>query len=109
VNLNEVAEIMTIISGIITAVASPLILGFIYFLIRMIKKDRSAHKKLTNALISIQKNTFVSIYYSAKKAGGIELYERSMLEEMYKSYGDLGGNSFVEKIMKEIDEIKTLD
>jgi len=111
--IKEVIEIMNIISGIIIAVAGPLLLAGVIFIIRLIKKnvtkDKDAHQKLTNALVAIQKNYFIQIYYTSKKEGGIRLYERDMLEEMHKSYKELGGNSYIDKIMEEIKYMKTLD
>lgn len=105
----EVIEIMNIITGIIIAVGSPLILAFIYSIRRMVKKDRGAHRKLANAIIDVQRVNFVQVYYQAKKNGGIRIYERRSLNEMYDSYTDLEANSFITDIMDEIKDMKTLD
>lgn len=107
-NLKEVIEIMDIATGIITGVATPIILAFIYFISRMVKRDRGAHKKLTDAIIDVQRTYFVQVYYEAKRNGGIKLYERRSLNEMYKSYTDLEANSFISDIMEEIKDMPTL-
>lgn len=108
-SIKEVLEMTEIITGIGVAVLSPIILATVVLIKKSIQKDRRAHCMLSEGIIALQKDRFVELYYKCKEQNGIRLYQRDILENMFKSYQELGGNSYIEKIMDEINHMKTLD
>jgi len=105
----EVRLMTNIISGIIIGVSGPLILSLVILIAKNIKRDRGAHNRLTEGLVALQKDRFVEMYYKVREQKGVRLYQRDILEDLHKSYHDLGGNSYIDKIMDEISHMPTLD
>lgn len=84
------------------------ITGFIGFLVAIIKKGfRSFESKFKNMELSNQnmlRSQIVDIYYSYKKSKRIPFYQKEVVNECYDAYSKNGGNSFVEDLVKEINE-----
>lgn len=105
---SEVLKMIDIGSQIIVAVASPLILGFIYGVRKMIKKDRGAHKKLEGGLRSMLRAQILQMYETGIKNDGMTLFQKSTAEELYMDYKNLGGNGFVEDLMNKIHNMNEI-
>ncbi len=114
----EAVEIMGTATTIVTGIASPLILGLIYYIIRIIKSAATkrkqevvdhdiVHDMLIRSIMSIQRNDFVTMYKDVMKKGYMTMYEKQSLLKMHESYKELGGNSFVDEIMEELKTIPT--
>ena len=54
-----------------------------------------------NAMIDTRE-TIIQYYYKGKKNKGLERYELEIVNDLYESYQNLGGNSYVSSLVKEI-------
>ena len=87
-------------------IALPIVLtalmGYIVWLLKNQKKDRSANSKGTMLLLRVQ-----LIHYHVKYTalGEIPSYAYQNFIDMYEAYHKLGGNGMVTKMKEEIDEL----
>lgn len=87
-------------------IALPIVLtalmGYIVWLLKNQKKDRSANSKGTMLLLRVQ-----LIHYHDKYTalGEIPSYAYQNFIDMYEAYHKLGGNGMVTKMKEEIDEL----
>ncbi len=102
-------------SGILIAVASPIILGFIYSITKMVKKDRNAHSELKsgigvimNSQRSLLRSQILQMYEVGVNNNGMTLMQKSTIDELYKDYKALGGNGFVEDIMHKVHKMDNI-
>ena len=80
----------------------PIILGYIVWLLKNQKKDRDANSKGTMLLLRVQ---LIEYHTKYMKEGSIPSYAYENFNEMYQAYHELGGNSMVTRMKKEIDEL----
>lgn len=73
------------------------------------KKHSEEHKCLEKNDVQLKENAMfhtrevvVKFYYKGKAQGHLDKYELKLVEELYKNYISLGGNSFVTDLMTEI-------
>ena len=59
---------------------------------------------LINGMKCLLRSEILRIYYNHKDAEKIRQYEYENIEFLYKAYKALKGNSFIDKIHKEIEE-----
>ena len=59
---------------------------------------------LINGMKCLLRSEILKIYYNHKDVEKIRQYEYENLEFLYKAYKALKGNSFIDKIHKEIEE-----
>ena len=58
-----------------------------------------------NALLALQRKSLLDSYEHYITKGYITLEEKETLVKQFNSYSELGGNSFVEELIKEIKEL----
>lgn len=92
----------------ICTVALPVILGYIVWLLKNQKKDRSANSKGTMLLLRVQ---LIEYHKEYMDKGEIPTYAYQNFCEMYEAYHALGGNGMVTKMYEDIKELhfKTKD
>lgn len=92
----------------ICTVALPVILGYIVWLLKNQKKDRSANSKGTMLLLRVQ---LINYHDKYMKKGEIPTYAYQNFCEMYDAYHALGGNGMVTKMYEDIKDLhfKTKD
>lgn len=83
-------------------IALPIILGYIVWLLKRQKKDRSANSKGTMLLLRVQLIDYHDKYI---KLGTIPSYAYENFVEMYEAYHALGGNGMVTKMYEEIHNL----
>ena len=93
--------LFAIVTSVVTA-SVPIILGYIVWLLKQQKKDRSANSKGTMLLLRVQLTDYHDKYV---KRGEIPSYAYENFCEMYAAYHALGGNGMITKMYKEIQEI----
>lgn len=93
--------LFAIITSVVTA-SVPIILGYIVWLLKQQKKDRSANSKGTMLLLRVQ---LIDYHDKYVKRGEIPSYAYENFCEMYAAYHALGGNGMITKMYKEIQEI----
>ncbi len=70
------------------------------------ESQESEFKLIKKALLAMTRERINSAhdYYMSKKVIGA--HSLFIIEELYKSYKDLGGNSFIDRLMKDIRELE---
>lgn len=86
----------------ICTVALPVILGYIVWLLKNQKKDRSANSKGTMLLLRVQ---LINYHDKYMKKGEIPTYAYQNFCEMYDAYHALGGNGMVTKMYEDIKDL----
>jgi hypothetical protein len=94
-----------IVMEIIT-VALPIILGYIVWLLKQQKKDRSANSKGTMLLLRGQLKAYHKEYM---QRGWITSEELADYLEMYDAYHSLGGNGVATKWQEDIKGLEVRD
>lgn len=94
-------DITQILVAVLTVVVTPL-MGYIVWLLKEQKKDRTAQEKGIMLLLRVQ---LIEYHDKYVKKGEIPTYAYDNFEDMYQAYHELGGNSMVEKMHKEINEL----
>lgn len=84
------------------AIALPVLLGYIVWLLKNQKKDRDANSKGTMLLLRVQMIEYHDKYCTLEQ---IPSYAYDNFSEMYQAYHELGGNGMIEKMKQEIDEL----
>ena len=84
------------------AIALPILLGYIVWLLKQQKKDKDANSKGTMLLLRVQ---LIEYHDKYMKLGEIPSYAYQNFCEMYDAYHELGGNGMVTKMKNEIEEI----
>lgn len=80
----------------------PILLGYIVWLLKQQKKERSANSKGTMLLLRVQLIEYHDRYTTL---GHIPSYAYQNFCEMYEAYHSLGGNGMVTKMYNEICEL----
>ena len=87
-------------------IALPIVLtalmGYIVWLLKNQKKDRSANSKGTMLLLRVQ---LIEYHDKYTTLGEIPSYAYENFMEMYQAYHELGGNGIVTKMKQEIEEL----
>ena len=97
--INEIVmkTILTIVGFIVTGV-----LGFLVAKVKDYKKRDIIQQEALKCLI---RSSITSKYYVYSELGCIPLYEKENLNYMNEQYISMGGNSYISKIMEEINSL----
>ncbi len=87
--------IIAIIGGIVTETAT---------LIGVIVSHNRDKKKSTNGIRCLLRSEMLRIYYHHREQGKMRQYEYENFVYLYEAYKELKGNSFIDKIYKEVQE-----
>ena len=91
-----------ILVAVLTVVVTPL-MGYIVWLLKEQKKDRTAQEKGIMLLLRVQ---LIEYHDKYMRKGKIPTYAFQNFEDMYEAYHELGGNSMAEKMHEEINELR---
>lgn len=83
-------------------IALPVLLGYIVWLLKRMKKDKDANSKGTMLLLRVQMIEYHDRYM---EQGDIPSYAYQNFVEMYDAYHQLGGNGMITKMYEEIQEL----
>ena len=89
--------ILTIVSFSIT--------GTIGFMIARLKDYKNRDKNQEEALKCLLRSNITSKYYVYTELKEIPLYEKENIDYMFEQYDKMGGNSYVEGLVKEINAL----
>ena len=95
-------DITQILVAILTVVVTPL-MGYIVWLLKEQKKDRTAQEKGIMLLLRVQ---LIEYHDKYMRKGKTPTYAFQNFEDMYEAYHELGGNSMAEKMHEEINELR---
>lgn len=90
---------------IIAILGSSSIATIITAIINAIITHSRAYKNLENANKIIMKDRIKHLGKSYIERGNVSLDELEDLHEMHQCYHDLGGNGFLDQLMKEVDSL----
>jgi hypothetical protein len=89
--------VLTIVSFSIT--------GFLGFMIARLKDYKKRDKNQEEALKCLLRSNITSKYYVYTELKEIPLYEKENIDYMFEQYDKMGGNSYVEGLVKEINAL----
>lgn len=95
-------DITQLLVAVLTVVVTPL-MGYIVWLLKEQKKDRTAQEKGIMLLLRVQ---LIEYHDKYMRKGKIPTYAFQNFEDMYEAYHELGGNSMAEKMHEEINELR---
>ena len=99
----EIIKLIAEIAGCITATfaALAILIKPIRERIFKTKKDNKSEREGLQCLI---RSDILRLYREHQKEQAMPEYEFECLNRLYKSYKDLGGNSFIDKLYEDIQE-----
>ena len=89
--------VLTIVSFSIT--------GILGFMIARLKDYKKRDKNQEEALKCLLRSNITSKYYVYTELKEIPLYEKENIDYMFEQYDKMGGNSYVEGLVKEINAL----
>jgi hypothetical protein len=89
--------VLTIVSFSIT--------GVLGFMIARLKDYKNRDKNQEEALKCLLRSNITSKYYVYTELKEIPLYEKENIDYMFEQYDKMGGNSYVEGLVKEINAL----
>lgn len=95
--------ISTIISVIITAILT----GIIGYFTGKMKVYKQRDTRQEEALKCLLRSNITSKYYVYSEMKQIPYYEKENIDKMFEQYKNMGGNSYVDTIVKEINHLPT--
>lgn len=89
--------ILTIVGFVIT--------GLLGYFTAKIKSYKEKDSRQEEALKCLLRSNITSKYYVYSEMGEIPYYEKENIDIMFEQYKNMGGNSYVETIVKEINAL----
>ena len=87
--------ILTIVGFVVT--------GCLGYFVAKIKSYKEKDTRQEEALKCLLRSNITSKYYVYSELGEIPYYEKENIDKMFEQYKMMGGNSYVETIVKEIN------
>lgn len=94
-----------IVSKIIGSIITFIVSGLLGYCLNMIKNYKGRDKTQEEALKCLLRSNITSKYYEYSLKKEIPYYEKENLNYMFEQYKKMNGNSYVEKIMDEINHL----
>lgn len=88
-------------------IVSSITTGIIGYFMGKIKSYKNRDKRQEEALKCLLRSSITSKYYVYSELGEIPYYEKENIDIMFEQYKNMGGNSYVETIVKEINQLPT--
>lgn len=97
--LNEIIlKVILTVVGFITT-------GVLGYLVAKVKDYKKRDVNQEEALKCLLRSNITSKYYVYNELKEIPLYEKENIDYMFEQYKAMGGNSYVERIVKEINDL----
>ena len=90
---------------ILTCTIGVAVPGLIGYLLGAIKSYRKKEKTQNEALKCLLRNNITSKYYVYTQLGYVPIYEKENVTYAYEQYKNMGGNSYIDVIMVEFNEL----
>lgn len=94
-----------IILKIVLTVVGIVVTGIAGYLTATLKNYKKRENTQQEALKCLLRSAITSKYYVYNELGSIPLYEKENLNYMNEQYIKMGGNSYIAKIMEEINKL----
>ena len=95
----------TIVLNIILTVVGFIVTGLLGYLTAKIKSYKSRDKRQEEALKCLLRSNITSKYYVYSELGEIPYYEKENINYLFKQYEEMDGNSYVKKIVTEMNNL----
>lgn len=93
-----------ILKAVLTVVGF-LVTGVLGYLSASIKNYKNKDSTQEESLKCLLRSNITSKYYVYSELGEIPFYEKENIDYMFEQYKKMGGNSYVEQIVKEINKL----
>ena len=94
-----------IILKVILTVVGFITTGVLGYLVAKVKDYKKRDTNQEEALKCLLRSNITSKYYVYNEMGSIPIYEKENIDYMFEQYKAMGGNSYVERIVKEINDL----
>ena len=94
-----------ILLKIILTIVGFIVTGMLGYFTAKIKQYKQRDGKQEEALKCLLRSTITSKYYVYSELGTIPAYEKENIDYMFEQYKAMGGNSYIETIVKEINSL----
>lgn len=94
-----------IILKVILTVVGFITTGVLGYLVAKIKNYKKRDTNQEEALKCLLRSNITSKYYVYNEMGSIPIYEKENIDYMFEQYKLMGGNSYIERIVKEINDL----
>lgn len=94
-----------IILKVILTVVGFITTGVLGYLVAKVKDYKKRDVNQEEALKCLLRSNITSKYYVYNEIGSIPVYEKENIDYMFEQYKLMGGNSYVERIVKEINDL----
>lgn len=94
-----------IVLKIITTIASCAVTGLLGYFSGKVKTYKEKDLRQEEALKCLLRSNITSKYYVYSEMKEIPYYEKENIDKMFEQYQKMGGNSYVETIVKEINSL----
>lgn len=94
-----------IILKVILTVVGFITTGVLGYLVAKVKDYKKRDINQEEALKCLLRSNITSKYYVYNEMGSIPVYEKENIDYMFEQYKEMGGNSYVERIVKEINDL----
>ena len=79
--------------------------GGLGYLTAKVKEHKIKDSQQQLALMCLLRSTITSKYYVYSELGSIPYYEKENLDKLHEQYSNMGGNSYVDIIMQEVNKL----
>lgn len=94
-----------IILKVILTVVGFITTGVLGYFVAKVKNYKKRDTNQEEALKCLLRSNITSKYYVYNEMGSIPIYEKENIDYMFEQYKLMGGNSYVERIVKEINDL----
>lgn len=94
-----------IILKVVLTIVGFLVTGILGYLTAKVKQSKAKDNRQEEALKCLLRSNITSKYYVYSELGTIPHYERQNINYMFEQYKAMGGNSYVESVVKEINNL----
>lgn len=79
--------------------------GVLGYFVGKVKEYKKKDTRQEEALKCLLRSNITSKYYVYSQVSEIPYYEKENIDKMFEQYKNMGGNSYVDTIVKEINEL----
>ena len=94
-----------IILKVVLTIVGFFVTGLLGYLTAKLKDYKNRDKTQEESLKCLLRSNITSKYYVYSELGKIPFYEKENIDYMFEQYKKMGGNSYVEQIVKEINKL----
>ena len=101
----RVAMVEEIFLKVILTIVGFIVTGFLGYFVGKVKEYKKKDTRQEEALKCLLRSNITSKYYVYSEMGEIPYYEKENIDIMFEEYKNMNGNSYVETIVKEINQL----